>query len=57
MLGDTPDDIQAARAAKVIPIGVIAPGDDADRARTSLRYSARILDNTNDLEELLPWHE
>jgi phosphoglycolate phosphatase-like HAD superfamily hydrolase len=54
MLGDTPDDLAAARAAGVVPIGVVAPGDDPDRARQSLRNSARILDNTNDLEGLLP---
>jgi phosphoglycolate phosphatase-like HAD superfamily hydrolase len=54
MLGDTPDDLDAARAAGVVPIGVIAPGDDPHRARESLRHSARILDNTIDLEGLLP---
>jgi HAD superfamily hydrolase (TIGR01548 family) len=54
MLGDTPDDLAAARAAGVVPIGVVAPGDDPDRARQSLRHSALILDNTNDLEGLLP---
>jgi len=54
MLGDTPDDLAAARAAGVVPIGVVAPGDDPDRVRQSLRNSARILDNTNDLEGLLP---
>jgi histidinol-phosphate aminotransferase len=35
-LGDTPDDMTAARAAGVVPIGVIAPGDPEDEARTSL---------------------
>ena len=54
MLGDTPDDLAAARAAGVVPIGVVAPGDDPIRARESLRNSACILDNTNDLEALLP---
>lgn len=54
LLGDTPDDLDAARAAGVVPIGVVAPGDDPSRARESLRNSARILDNTNDLEGLLP---
>jgi hypothetical protein len=33
---------------------VVAPGDDPDRARAALRHSALILDNTNDLEGLLP---
>ena len=54
MLGDTPDDITAAKAAGVIPIGVVAPGDDPDRSRLSLRNAARVLDNTNQLEALLP---
>ena len=54
MLGDTPDDIVAARGAGVVPIGVIAPGDDPGRARLSLRHAARILDTPADLEGLLP---
>ena len=54
MLGDTPDDIAAARGAGVVPIGVVAPGDDPGRARHSLRHAARILDTPADLEGLLP---
>jgi histidinol-phosphate aminotransferase len=54
MLGDTPDDLTAARAAGVVPIGVIAPGDDPGRARERLGRAARILDKTTDLEEMLP---
>ena len=54
MLGDTPDDLAAARGAGVVPIGVIAPGDNPERARERLRYAARILDKTTDLEEMLP---
>jgi phosphoglycolate phosphatase-like HAD superfamily hydrolase len=53
MLGDTPDDLTAARAAGVVPIGVVAPGDDPDNARRRLRTAARILDKTTDLEEML----
>jgi histidinol-phosphate aminotransferase len=53
MLGDTPDDLTAARAAGVVPIGVIAPGDDPDSARARLRTAARILEKTTDLEEML----
>jgi histidinol-phosphate aminotransferase len=53
MLGDTPDDLAAARAAGVVPIGVIARGDDPDRARDRLRPAARILEKTTDLEEML----
>ena len=54
MLGDTRDDLEAARGAGVVPIGVIAPGDDPVRAMETLRQSARILDRTTDLEELIP---
>jgi histidinol-phosphate aminotransferase len=53
MLGDTPDDLAAARTAGVVPIGVIAPGDDPDTARARLRAAARILAKTTDLEEML----
>ena len=53
MLGDTPDDLVAARAAGVVPIGVLAPGDDPDRTRRSLRAAAVILESTIDLEGLI----
>jgi histidinol-phosphate aminotransferase len=53
MLGDTPDDLAAAKGAGVVPIGVIAPGDDPDTARRRLRTAARILEKTTDLEEML----
>jgi HAD superfamily hydrolase (TIGR01549 family) len=54
MLGDTPDDLAAARAAGVVPIGVIAPGDDPIRARETLGHAARVLEQTTELEALLP---
>ncbi|MGH8915246.1 MAG: aminotransferase class I/II-fold pyridoxal phosphate-dependent enzyme [Acidimicrobiia bacterium] len=53
MLGDTPDDLAAARAAGVVPIGVIAPGDDPERARERLRHAALVLEKTTDLKEML----
>ena len=53
MLGDTPDDLKAARAAGVVPIGVVAPGDDPDRTRRSLRDAALILESTVELEGLI----
>jgi histidinol-phosphate aminotransferase len=53
MLGDTPDDLAAARAAGVVPIGVVGAGDDPGKARDRLRPAARILDKTTDLEEML----
>lgn len=54
MLGDTPDDVAAARAAGVMPLGVVAPGDDVTRSRATLVGAARILERTLDLEGLLP---
>ena len=54
MLGDTPDDVAAARAAGVVPLGVVAPGDDVTRTRATLVGAARILERTVDLEGLLP---
>ena len=53
MLGDTADDLEAARGAGVIPIGVIAPGDDPERTRRSLRAAALILNSTVELEGLI----
>ncbi len=56
MVGDTPDDIRAARAAAVLPLGIVAPGDDPDLARTALADAgaARILATVNELLETLP---
>lgn len=53
MVGDTRDDIEAARSAEVLPIGVAAPGRDP-RAMKALTPAARTLDRTHDLGELLP---
>ena len=53
LVGDTRDDIEAARSAEVLPIGVAAPGSDP-RATQALSPAARTLDRTHDLEELLP---
>lgn len=54
MVGDTRDDVEAARGAGVVPIGVVAPGDDPERASVTLRGAARILEKTIDMEGLLP---
>jgi histidinol-phosphate aminotransferase len=56
MLGDTVDDVRAARSAGVIPLGVVAPGTDADHAREHLTAAgaARVLLDPIDLLELLP---
>ncbi len=36
MVGDTPDDTRAARGAGVLPMGVVAPGDDPEPTTASL---------------------
>ena len=55
MVGDTPDDLRAARAAGVLPVGVPAPGDDRESARAVLLSAgaAFVLDTPEDLEEVL----
>jgi HAD superfamily hydrolase (TIGR01548 family) len=56
MVGDMPDDLTAARAAGVIPLGVVAPGDDpaATTARLTRAGAARVLASLADLEDMLP---
>jgi HAD superfamily hydrolase (TIGR01548 family) len=55
MLGDTPDDLQAARAAGVLPIGCRAPGDAAVAdAALEEAGAAEILDSVDQLEGVLP---
>lgn len=51
MIGDTPDDVASARAAGVLPIGVVAPGDQPDLVRDALIRvgAARVLDTTTEL--------
>ena len=56
MIGDTPDDVRGARQAGVLPLGVVAPGDDPSLASAALRDAgvAHVLDRLSDLLELLP---
>jgi histidinol-phosphate aminotransferase len=56
MVGDTPDDVRAARAARVVPLGIVAPGDDPSLAAPSLvaAGASRILGSLAQLEDLLP---
>jgi phosphoglycolate phosphatase-like HAD superfamily hydrolase len=55
MVGDTPDDIRAARSAAVLPIGCRAPGDAAV-ADSALHEAgaAHILTTVDQLEGVLP---
>jgi HAD superfamily hydrolase (TIGR01548 family) len=55
MVGDTPDDLTAARGAGVLPIGCRAPGDAAvaDAALVDAG-AAQILNDINELEGVLP---
>lgn len=56
MVGDTPDDIRSSAAAGVVPLGIVAPGDDPTKAGLALRDAgaAVVLDDLTNLEELLP---
>ena len=54
MIGDTPDDIRASHGAKVVPLGVLAPGDGEAARQTLMDAGAsQVLDKTIDLEGLL----
>ena len=56
MIGDTVDDIRAARAAHVVPIGVVAPQDRPDETQEHLaqRGAARVIQQLDELLEVLP---
>ena len=60
LVGDTPDDMRAARGATVVPIGAVldASLSEAKRAQTASSLSgsgaARVLDRLDTLEEMLP---
>lgn len=56
MVGDTVDDVRAARAAGVVPVGVVAPGEDRRAVEPVLLAAgaAVVLDHVGQLEELLP---
>ena len=53
MFGDTPDDIRAARSAQVMPIGVVAPGENPERARATLGQvgAAKVIGSIIDWEK------
>jgi phosphoglycolate phosphatase-like HAD superfamily hydrolase len=64
MIGDTPDDVVAARRAGVVPIGVVAPSDrgsgsDGEGERSAARVlygagAALVLGETSELSEVMP---
>ena len=56
MVGDTPDDVRAARRAGAVPIGIVAPGHPSSEMRHALREAGagRVLDGLGELEDLLP---
>jgi HAD superfamily hydrolase (TIGR01548 family) len=55
MIGDTPDDIRAARAADVVPLGILAPGDPpAGQDSLLAAGAARVLTSIKDLLPCLP---
>ena len=56
MVGDTPDDLDAARRAGVLPIGVPASGDHLESTSTVLEAAgaARVLGDPKEIEEILP---
>ena len=56
MIGDTPDDVRAARAASVLPLGIIAPEDSATVMGRALfaAGAARIYHTIEELTACLP---
>jgi len=55
MIGDTPDDVASARAAGVLPLGVLAPGDGPESAEALERAGvARVLTTLQELDSCLP---
>jgi len=55
MVGDTPDDMEAARAGGQLPIGIVAPEDNRPPLAAALLEAgaARVLKTLDQLEELL----
>lgn len=55
LIGDTPDDIRAARACGVVPLGILAPGEPSVAATWLSRAgAARVLINLEELLSCLP---
>jgi HAD superfamily hydrolase (TIGR01548 family) len=56
MVGDTPDDLRAASAAGVLPVGLAATKDDPEMAEHALRSAgaAWVAIDPKEIEELMP---
>jgi len=56
MVGDTPDDVRAARAAGAVPLGFVPPdaGGDSTRGALSCAGAARVLATLEELDEVYP---
>jgi histidinol-phosphate aminotransferase len=55
LVGDSPDDVRAARRAGVVPVGIPPAGTDEDAGPSLLAAgAARVLDTLDQLEEVLP---
>ena len=56
MIGDTPDDIGAAKAAGQVAIGIVAPADDRNFAEEKLKQAmaSKIVNNLDEFGKLLP---
>ena len=56
MIGDTPDDVRAAVAAGVLPLGIVAPGADPETHTAALEDAGavKVLDSVASLLELVP---
>jgi HAD superfamily hydrolase (TIGR01548 family) len=54
MLGDTPDDIMSARAAGILPIGVLTDNDDTQRIALTHCGAARVIRNSTEIDAGLP---
>jgi histidinol-phosphate aminotransferase len=55
LVGDTPDDVVAARAAGMVPLGMVAPGDDARLGAPILLRAgaARVISNVEEIACLM----
>lgn len=56
MVGDTPDDMRAARAARTLPLGIVSPGEDLARTGDALLRAGagRVLGSLDEILEILP---